>query len=152
MAHHNEEEILNQIQKYGEYLTIECQLAIFNISWKHQTTRPPLCVVNVDRECLVFFEEMLFENSFDTGRARNQQWGLDAEPHQDDWTPYADIPTHWNRTSGWYPLINPLNHAQYSPNQATVDRSSTKMLRCQTPMFGPREVRQRPSSGTRIES
>ncbi|KAJ7679898.1 hypothetical protein B0H17DRAFT_943757, partial [Mycena rosella] len=38
----------------------------------------------------------LFETSFEAGRAGNQQWGLDAGSHQDDWSPYADIPKHWN--------------------------------------------------------
>ncbi|KAJ7679983.1 hypothetical protein B0H17DRAFT_897559, partial [Mycena rosella] len=38
----------------------------------------------------------LFENSCQAGRAGNEQWGLDAGPHQDDWSPYTHIPSHWN--------------------------------------------------------
>ncbi|KAJ7886290.1 hypothetical protein B0H13DRAFT_1545913, partial [Mycena leptocephala] len=38
----------------------------------------------------------LFENSLQAGRAGNQQWGLDKGPHQDDWSPYLNLPTHWN--------------------------------------------------------
>ncbi|KAJ6516560.1 hypothetical protein C8R47DRAFT_960861 [Mycena vitilis] len=46
--------------------------------------------------CLNVFEERLFEYSLAAGRAGNQQWGLDAGPHQDNWNPYANIPAHWN--------------------------------------------------------
>ncbi|KAJ7868082.1 hypothetical protein B0H14DRAFT_3586729, partial [Mycena olivaceomarginata] len=51
---------------------------------------------DVDRECLGYFEERLFEHSHETGQAGNRQWGLDAGPHQGGWNPYGDIPSHWN--------------------------------------------------------
>ncbi|KAF8185366.1 hypothetical protein K438DRAFT_1436931, partial [Mycena galopus ATCC 62051] len=51
---------------------------------------------DVDRECLGYFEERLFENSKRAGQAGNHQWGLDAGAHQDRWNPYADIPYEWN--------------------------------------------------------
>ncbi|KAJ7686311.1 hypothetical protein B0H17DRAFT_940511, partial [Mycena rosella] len=74
----------------------------------------------------------LFENSFKAGRTGNQQWGLDARSHQDDWSPYADIPTHWNHGD------LKLNLSTSRTGRATMDRSSrTKMSRCQT---RPREL------------
>ncbi|KAJ7887841.1 hypothetical protein B0H14DRAFT_2303627, partial [Mycena olivaceomarginata] len=51
---------------------------------------------DVDRECLGYFEERLFEHSQETGQAGNHQWGLDAGLHQGGWNPYRDIPSHWN--------------------------------------------------------
>ncbi|EPQ59388.1 hypothetical protein GLOTRDRAFT_70775 [Gloeophyllum trabeum ATCC 11539] len=51
---------------------------------------------DVDQECLLSFEERLFENSAAAGVAGNHQWGLDAGPHQDNWNPYQYIPSWWN--------------------------------------------------------
>ncbi|KAJ7474341.1 hypothetical protein FB451DRAFT_1467183 [Mycena latifolia] len=96
IAYRNQEEILAEIQRNRDYADTERQLAIFNIAWRYQTSRPALRFVDVDHECLGFFEERLFENSMRAGRAGNQQWGLDMGPHQDSWNPYANIPTHWN--------------------------------------------------------
>ncbi|KAI9063332.1 hypothetical protein FKP32DRAFT_1543201, partial [Trametes sanguinea] len=43
---------------------------------------------DVDRECLRFFEQRLFERSKAAGVAGYFQWGLDAGDLQDDWVPY----------------------------------------------------------------
>ncbi|KAJ7436921.1 hypothetical protein FB451DRAFT_1061373, partial [Mycena latifolia] len=96
IASRNRQEILDIIQLNSKYSDMERQVAIFSIAWGYQMSRPTVRFTDVDRECLGFFEERLFENSHEAGRAGNQQWGLDAGPHQDDWNPYANIPTHWN--------------------------------------------------------
>jgi hypothetical protein len=66
------------------------------LAWLHQTTKIRKDSVDVDLECLSYFEERLFEYSKETGDAGNQQWGLNAGPHQDDWSPYVNLPEQWN--------------------------------------------------------
>ncbi|KAJ6514135.1 hypothetical protein DFH09DRAFT_1099690 [Mycena vulgaris] len=96
IAHRNQDKILQEIQSSPEFATTDRQATIFKIAWEYQKTQPAPRFTDVDRECLGFFEERLFENSFAAGRAGNQQWGLDAGHHQDDWSPYQNIPSHWN--------------------------------------------------------
>ncbi|KAJ7839890.1 hypothetical protein B0H13DRAFT_1649979 [Mycena leptocephala] len=69
------------------------QAAIFEIAWVYQK-RPKFRFADIDHECLNIFEERLFEQSFQAGRAGNHQWGLDVGPHQDNWNPCANIPEH----------------------------------------------------------
>ncbi|KAJ6552344.1 hypothetical protein B0H10DRAFT_2104636 [Mycena sp. CBHHK59/15] len=69
---------------------------MLQIAWRYLSSQPSGGFTDVDRECLGFFEERLFEDSHEAGQAGNQQWGLDVGPHQDNWNPYANIPRHWN--------------------------------------------------------
>ncbi|KZP27480.1 hypothetical protein FIBSPDRAFT_730615 [Athelia psychrophila] len=55
--------------------------------------------VDVDGECLADLEHLLFENSAAAGLAGNQQWGLDAGPHQHNWDPYVHFPSVGNRAN-----------------------------------------------------
>ncbi|KAJ7086352.1 hypothetical protein B0H15DRAFT_782057 [Mycena belliarum] len=96
IASHHRQSILDEIQGDSRYTTMERQTAIFHIAWGYQVGRPTFRFTDVDRECLGIFEERLFEDSHEAGRAGNQQWGLDVGPHQDGWSPYINIPTHWN--------------------------------------------------------
>ena len=41
--------------------------------------------------------QAMFETSMRAGQAGHYQWGLDAGPHQNDWSPYDNRPAHWNR-------------------------------------------------------
>lgn len=52
--------------------------------------------VDVDKECLAQFEELLFERSARAGVAGNRQWGLDIGEHQSCWDPYEGLPEIWN--------------------------------------------------------
>jgi hypothetical protein len=51
---------------------------------------------DIDKECLLLLEEAMFEMSMRAGQAGHFQWGLDAGPHQNDWSPYHNRPAHWN--------------------------------------------------------
>lgn len=51
--------------------------------------------VDVDREAVGFLEDRMFTQSKAAGPAGNQQWGLDAGPHQDHWHPYSEGPEEW---------------------------------------------------------
>ncbi len=52
--------------------------------------------VDIERECLMAFEELLFERSSRAGVAGNCQWGLDVGEHQGGWDPYIGLPSTWN--------------------------------------------------------
>jgi hypothetical protein len=95
IAHRNHTEILEEIQDNSNYADLDRQAAIFEIAWVYQK-RPKFRFADIDHECLNIFEERLFEQSFQAGRAGNHQWGLDVGPHQDNWNPYANILEHWN--------------------------------------------------------
>lgn len=58
--------------------------------------RAPSWPIDVEKECLLAFEEWLFEFSAESGPAGNQQWGLDVGAHQDSWGVYNDLPTTWD--------------------------------------------------------
>lgn len=68
-------------------------------AWDVQTsgTRQDLLFgVDVDRECLEAFEELLFERSKEAGVTGNCQWGLDVGEHQSGWDPYIGLPSTWS--------------------------------------------------------
>ncbi|KAF9236619.1 hypothetical protein BU15DRAFT_63878 [Melanogaster broomeanus] len=77
----------------GEELTTTLQAA-----WEYliNQTGKAREAIDVNRECLLAFEERLFEDSLAAGIAGNQQWGLDAGEHQDHWHPYWGMPSQWN--------------------------------------------------------
>ncbi|KAG1720496.1 hypothetical protein EDB19DRAFT_1835954 [Suillus lakei] len=53
---------------------------------------------DVDLECLLVFEQRLFEKSAQSGSAGKYQWDLDAVNHQDGWDLYAGFhPTETTR-------------------------------------------------------
>jgi hypothetical protein len=95
IADRNQEDILDQIQNNKKYSAMDRQGAIFTLAWHYQT-RPSIHFVDVEHECLGYFEERLFEDSLQAGQAGNKQWGLDVGPHQENWSPYADLPGHRN--------------------------------------------------------
>ncbi|KAJ7753231.1 hypothetical protein B0H16DRAFT_1835398 [Mycena metata] len=95
IAYRNQEEILDKIQDSAHYSGMDRQAAIFDIAWDLQRT-PTVLLPDIDHECLNFFEERLFEHSLAAGRAGNQQWGLDVGTHQENWSPYINIPAEWN--------------------------------------------------------
>ncbi|KAJ7698840.1 hypothetical protein B0H16DRAFT_1349348, partial [Mycena metata] len=95
IAYRNQEEILDKIQDSAHYSGMDRQAAIFDIAWDLQRT-PTALLPDIDHECLNFFEERLFEHSLAAGRAGNQQWGLDVGTHQENWSPYINIPAEWN--------------------------------------------------------
>lgn len=68
---------------------------VLNRTWDFQKSNIVASVTDVDRECLVFFEEQMFEDSERAGAAGNWQWGLDAGNHQDKWNPYSGLPSGW---------------------------------------------------------
>ncbi|THU97222.1 hypothetical protein K435DRAFT_663093, partial [Dendrothele bispora CBS 962.96] len=47
---------------------------------------------DVDLEAITILERIMFDQSEKAGQAGNQQWGLDAGPHEDGWNPYIDDP------------------------------------------------------------
>ncbi len=51
--------------------------------------------VDIDHEAVDFLEGRMFTQSKTAGPAGNQQWGLDAGPHQDRWHPYSEGPDEW---------------------------------------------------------
>lgn len=52
-------------------------------------------VVDVDYECLLFFERRLLERSKASGVAGFNQWGKDVGDLQQNWSPYASAPSEW---------------------------------------------------------
>ncbi|KAH7877332.1 uncharacterized protein C8R40DRAFT_1040663 [Lentinula edodes] len=48
-------------------------------------------IVDVDLEALKLLEGMLFDISENAGEAGNQQWGLDAGSHLQNWNPWAEL-------------------------------------------------------------
>ncbi|OBZ71602.1 hypothetical protein A0H81_08563 [Grifola frondosa] len=71
---------------------------LLRAAWQHQYTARavPFTVVDVDKECLSLLEERMFTDSVETGRAGNQQWGLDKGTHQNRWNPYVNLPSQWS--------------------------------------------------------
>jgi hypothetical protein len=65
-------------------------------SLQRNTTSQDYRRADVDKECLLLLEEALFETSMRAGQAGHFQWGLDAGPHQNNWSPYNNRPAHWN--------------------------------------------------------
>jgi len=51
--------------------------------------------VDVDTECLLFFEERMFEVSKRAGRASHYVWGLGAGAHENCWDPWNLAPDNW---------------------------------------------------------
>ncbi|KAG1869382.1 hypothetical protein DFJ58DRAFT_723230 [Suillus subalutaceus] len=51
-------------------------------------------VADVDLECLITLEAMMFEDS-EAGPAGNRQWGLDAGQLHRKYNVYLNIPTEW---------------------------------------------------------
>ncbi|EGO21453.1 hypothetical protein SERLADRAFT_440710 [Serpula lacrymans var. lacrymans S7.9] len=49
---------------------------------------------NVDKKCLTLLEKQMFEVPKQAGIASYYQWGLNAGEHQDNWGPYADLPSY----------------------------------------------------------
>ncbi|KAJ7800621.1 hypothetical protein B0H14DRAFT_2279282, partial [Mycena olivaceomarginata] len=96
IAHLNHESIQDVMNDDPDYAQMDREAAAFQIAWEFQVSRSRVSYTDVDRECLGYFEERLFEHSHETGQAGNRQWGLDAGPHQGGWNPYGDIPSHWN--------------------------------------------------------
>ncbi|KAJ7366156.1 hypothetical protein DFH08DRAFT_678760 [Mycena albidolilacea] len=96
IAHLNHESIQDVMNDDPDYAQMDREAAAFQIAWEFQVSRSRVPYTDVDRECLGYFEERLFEHSQETGQAGNRQWGLDAGPHQGGWNPYGDIPSHWN--------------------------------------------------------
>jgi hypothetical protein len=71
---------------------------LFLKAWEAQLTGVPTILknVDVDRECVEFLEEEMFENTDRTGASGNEQWGLDVGHHQGGWNPYIDAPKLWD--------------------------------------------------------
>ena len=79
--------------KDSKYLTLtndqERVRYLLRHAWKLQMEPTPfLKSVDVDREALEALEEKMFECSSKAGPAGNMQWGLDAGPLQNSWSPY----------------------------------------------------------------
>ena len=79
--------------KNSKYLTLtndqERVRHLLRRAWKLQMEPTPfLESVDVDREALKALEEKMFECSSKAGPAGNMQWGLDAGPLQNSWSPY----------------------------------------------------------------
>jgi hypothetical protein len=70
---------------------------LLQLAWEKQVADSKLAKsADVDREAVEALEKKMFECSLDAGPAGNNQWGLDAGPHQNNWQPYALIPLEWN--------------------------------------------------------
>ncbi|KAJ7576107.1 hypothetical protein C8J56DRAFT_729013, partial [Mycena floridula] len=50
---------------------------------------------DVDLEAISDLEELMFTQSADAGEAGFYQWGKKASAPQDNWDPYAGIPSEW---------------------------------------------------------
>ena len=72
-------------------------LEVLQKAWVAQMTSVPsiLGEVDVDKECLEYLEEEMFERTDRTGPSGNWQWGLDAGHHQDGWDPSFGVPKTW---------------------------------------------------------
>ncbi|EIW81980.1 hypothetical protein CONPUDRAFT_72328 [Coniophora puteana RWD-64-598 SS2] len=74
---------------------------ILTVAWEHllkarlQGVEAQLRQVDVDWECLHLLEQRMFTDSPEAGVAGNEQWGWDIGRHQDNWSPYAGVPSHW---------------------------------------------------------
>ena len=68
-------------------------------AWQYQTenVNEDILVCDVDRECLFLFELCLFSMSREATWS-HEQWGLDAGDHQQNWSPYQNLPQDWRET------------------------------------------------------
>ncbi|KAG2156784.1 uncharacterized protein EDB93DRAFT_1307406, partial [Suillus bovinus] len=101
MLTYNKHSILEADPDYPREGTTDMQEEfILKAAWMtllEQTSRSTdVTHTDVDLECLLAFEQCLFENSAQSGSAGNHQWGLDAGNHQDGWDPYARLSFHCN--------------------------------------------------------
>ncbi|KAJ7576076.1 hypothetical protein C8J56DRAFT_1062520 [Mycena floridula] len=67
-------------------------------------TDPSLSVlqsVDVDLEAISDLEELMFTQSADAGEAGFYQWGKKAGAPQDNWDPYAGIPSEWTHPDAY---------------------------------------------------
>lgn len=92
------------ISKLAEYRSAkspkERKQFMLDTAWKYQQStlqhdQSSALAVDVDKECLDYFESRLFERSLESGIARFYQWGLDAGYHQGKWDPWAGLPNDW---------------------------------------------------------
>lgn len=100
IAHRKHAEIC-KLPEYALAKSSEAQEQfILDTAWRYQESTPqhdqdsPV-TVDVDKECLAYFERRLFERSSESGIAGFYQWGLDAGCHQERWDPWAGLPTDW---------------------------------------------------------
>ncbi|KAJ6461966.1 hypothetical protein DFH09DRAFT_1114122 [Mycena vulgaris] len=133
-----------------EYTAMDRQEAIFDIAWKRQR-KPSVRFIDVDHECLGYFEERLFENSLQAGRAGNQQWGLAKGPHQDNWGPYMNLPTHWNHDDREDEIESELQRGPHYTSDIEADLPPDTSLRPKRTVKPtrktPRTLTREPNSG-----
>ncbi|KAJ7104678.1 hypothetical protein C8R44DRAFT_715670 [Mycena epipterygia] len=66
--------------------------------------------VDVDKECLHYLEQRMFENSERAGVAGIGVWGLDAGVHQGHWYPYGGLPFDWTTDDASNPTDLDFEH------------------------------------------
>ncbi|KAJ6489664.1 hypothetical protein C8R47DRAFT_476034, partial [Mycena vitilis] len=78
---------------------LEHQRFILDAAWAYQCLAAPGMWdgLDIEKECLDFLEERMFENSERAGMAGTGQWGLDAGVHQGHWYPYRGLPWDWSK-------------------------------------------------------
>ncbi|KAJ6481243.1 hypothetical protein C8R47DRAFT_1322273 [Mycena vitilis] len=78
---------------------LEHQHFILEAAWAYQCLAAPGMWdgLDIEKECLDFLEERMFENSERAGMAGTGQWGLDAGVHQGHWYPYGGLPWDWSK-------------------------------------------------------
>lgn len=70
---------------------------VLGLAWTKQLTATPQKTgADVDKEAIARLEERMFEHSLASGKAGNEQWGLDAGSHQEHWSPYFGLPSEWS--------------------------------------------------------
>jgi len=71
---------------------------LFHKAWEAQLTGVPTILkgIDIDKKCVEFLEEEMFENTDRKGTSGNEQWGLDVgHPHQGGWNPYINALKLW---------------------------------------------------------
>ena len=129
IAHAHTVFLANQLKTQGGAKTVGLtQSQLLDKAWEVQTfsaQQDLFLDVYIERECLVSFEELLFERSSKAGVAGNCQWGLDAGEHQSGWDPYIGLPSTWNhedRDDSEGEIEVRLSSAFFSPADLRTDR------------------------------
>jgi len=78
-------------------LRVLADLEVLQKAWVAQMTSvlSILGDVDVEKECLEYLEEEMFERTDPTRPSGRWQWGLDAGHHQDSWDPSSGGPKAW---------------------------------------------------------